>query len=163
LWIEPVGDWGDGEVRLVEIPTQDETNDNIVAFWVSKWPARKGERKEYTYRLYALTDDSAFAPAGRVIATRSSAVPSQPKQRRIVVEFAGGELAALEQEQPVTADVGLTNAKLTRAHVEALPWKRNWRVTIDFEPEGKKPIDLRAVMQLRGQNLTETWTSTFRP
>ena len=74
-----------------------------------------------------------------------------------------GELAALEPEQPVTADVGLTNAKLTRAHVEALPWKRNWRLTIDFEPEGKKPVDLRAVMQLRGQNLTETWTSTFRP
>jgi glucans biosynthesis protein len=163
LWVEPVGDWGDGEVRLVEIPTQAETNDNVVAFWVSRWPARKGERKEYTYRLHALADDAAFAPAGRVIATRSSAVPLQPKQRRIVVEFAGGELGALEPEQPVTADVGLTNAKLTRAHVEALPWKRNWRLTIDFEPEGKKPVDLRAVMQLRGQNLTETWTSTFRP
>jgi glucans biosynthesis protein len=163
LWVEPVGDWGDGEVRLVEIPTQAETNDNIVAFWVSRWPARKGERKEYIYRLHALADDAALAPAGRVIAMRSGAVPSQSKQRRIVVEFAGGELAALEPEQPVTADVGLTNAKLTRAHVEALPWKRNWRLTIDFEPEGKKPVDLRAVMQLRGQNLTETWTSTFRP
>jgi glucans biosynthesis protein len=163
LWVEPVGDWGDGEVRLVEIPTQDETNDNIVAFWVSRWPARKGERKEYTYRLHALADDPALSPAGRVVATRHSAVPSQSKHRRIVVEFAGGELATLEPEQPVTADVGLTNAKLVRAHVEALPWKRNWRVTIDFEPEGKKQVDLRAVMQLRGQTLSETWTGVFRP
>jgi glucan biosynthesis protein len=32
-WIEPQGDWGKGTVDLVEIPTADETNDNIVAFW----------------------------------------------------------------------------------------------------------------------------------
>ena len=32
-WIEPKGDWGKGTVDLVEIPTADETNDNIVAFW----------------------------------------------------------------------------------------------------------------------------------
>ena len=31
--IEPKGDWGKGKVELVEIPTADETNDNIVAFW----------------------------------------------------------------------------------------------------------------------------------
>ncbi len=32
-WIEPVGDWGKGNVVLVQLPTPDETNDNIVAFW----------------------------------------------------------------------------------------------------------------------------------
>lgn len=163
LWVEPNGDWGDGEVRLVEIPTQAETNDNVVAFWVSRWPARKGERKEYAYRLYALSDEPALSPAGRTVATRSSAVPGQPKQRRMVVEFAGGELASLEPEQPVASDVGLTNAKVKRTYVEALPWKRGWRLVIDFEPDGKKPVDLRAVLQLRGQTLTETWTAVFRP
>ena len=163
LWVEPVGDWGDGEVRLVEIPTQAETNDNVVAFWVSRWPARKGERKEYAYRLYALSDEAALAPAGRTVATRVGAVPGQPKQRRMVVEFAGGELASLEPEQPVTSDVALTNAKVQRTYVEALPWKRGWRLFIDFEPDGKKPVDLRAVLQLRGQTLTETWTGVFRP
>jgi glucan biosynthesis protein len=97
------------------------------------------------------------------VATRVGAVPGQPKQRRMVVEFAGGELASLEPEQPVTSDVALTNAKLQRTYVEALPWKRGWRLFIDFEPDGKKPVDLRAVLQLRGQTLTETWTGVFRP
>lgn len=32
-WVEPQGNWGKGHVELVEIPTNDETNDNIVAFW----------------------------------------------------------------------------------------------------------------------------------
>ncbi len=163
LWVEPIGDWGDGEVRLLEIPTQSETNDNIAAFWVSRWPARKGERKEYAYRISALSDEAALAPAGRVTATREGTVPYAPKQRRIVVEFAGGDLPSLEPEQPVTPDVAVTNAKITRTYVEALPWKRTWRLFIDFEPEGKKPVELRAVLQLRGLPLTETWTSAYRP
>jgi glucans biosynthesis protein len=163
LWVEPVGDWGDGEVRLLEIPTQSETNDNIAAFWVSRWPARKGERKEYAYRLSALKDEASLAPAGQVIAMRAGTVPYAPKQRRIVVEFAGGDLPSLESEQPVTPDVSVTNAKITRTYVEALPWKRTWRLFIDFEPDGKKPVDLRAVLQLRGMPLTETWISAYRP
>ena len=32
-WVEP-GQWGSGRVELVQIPTPDETNDNVVAFWV---------------------------------------------------------------------------------------------------------------------------------
>ncbi len=30
-WIVPKGDWGDGRVELVQIPSPDETNDNVVA------------------------------------------------------------------------------------------------------------------------------------
>jgi periplasmic glucans biosynthesis protein len=163
LWVEPAGDWGDGEVRLVEIPTQSETNDNIVAFWVSRWPAKKGERKEYVWRLSALSDEPALSPAGRVVATRGGTVPNVDKQRRMVVEFAGGDLATLEPQQPVTADVTVANAKLQRTYVEALPWKKNWRLFIDFEPEGKKPVDLRAALKMHGQSLTETWIGVYRP
>jgi glucans biosynthesis protein len=130
---------------------------------VSRWPARKGERKEYAYRLSALKDEASLAPAGQVIAMRAGTVPYAPKQRRIVVEFAGGDLPSLESEQPVTPDVSVTNAKITRTYVEALPWKRTWRLFIDFEPDGKKPVDLRAVLQLRGMPLTETWISAYRP
>ena len=34
MWVEPTGTWGAGRVELVQIPTPDETNDNIVAYWV---------------------------------------------------------------------------------------------------------------------------------
>ena len=33
-WVEPVGSWGPGRVELVQLHTADETNDNIVAYWV---------------------------------------------------------------------------------------------------------------------------------
>jgi glucans biosynthesis protein len=163
LWVEPIGDWGDGEVRLIEIPTPAETNDNIVAFWVSRWPAKQGNRLEYAYRLSALSDDAALSPQGRVVATRAGAVPHHDKARRVVVEFAGGELATLQPEQPVQARVSLSSGKLLRSYVEALPGERSWRLFIDFEPEGKKPVDMRAILELRGTPLTETFTSVHRP
>ena len=32
-WIEPHEGWGEGRVELTELPTSDETNDNIVVAW----------------------------------------------------------------------------------------------------------------------------------
>ena len=163
LWVEPDGDWGDGEVRLIEIPTQAETNDNIVAFWVSRWPAKQGSRLEYRYRLSALADEAALSPLARVVATRAAAIPKNDKARRIVVEFAGGDLSTLQPEQPVEAHVSLDSGKLLRSYVEALPSQRSWRLFIDFEPEGKKPVDMRATLALRGVPLTETFSTVHRP
>lgn len=34
LWVEPKGEWGEGEIQLVEIPTKDEKHSNVFAFWV---------------------------------------------------------------------------------------------------------------------------------
>jgi len=163
LWVEPNGDWGDGEVRLIEIPTQAETNDNIVAFWVSRWPAKQGSRLDYAYRLSALTDETALLPLAGVVATRSAAIPSNARARRVVVEFAGGELSTLRPEQPVEAHVSLSAGKLLRSYVEALPSQKSWRLFIDFEPEGKKPVEMRANLSLRGALLTETFVNVHRP
>ena len=163
FWIEPKDAWGDGEVRLVEIPSQAETNDNIVAFWVSRWPARRGERKEYNYRLSALDDEAALSPFGRVVGTRAGAVANGSKQRRIAVEFTGGELDTLAPEQPVEAQVSLNSGKVMRTYVEPLPSRRSWRLFIEFEPDGKRPVDLRASLALRGRTLTETWSFVWRP
>jgi glucans biosynthesis protein len=162
LWVRPKDDWGDGDVRLVEIPTQSDANDNVVAFWVSRWPGRKGERKEYNYTLSALEDDKQLLPGGRVVATRASAVPNAPRLRRLLVEFAGDELASLDGQQPVAATISIANGKLSRSYVEQVPGG-NWRVFIDFEPEAKKAVDLRALLEMRGRKLTETWTTTWRP
>ena len=43
-WIEPREGWGEGRVELVELPTSDETNDNIVAAWAPKLGLDAGSR-----------------------------------------------------------------------------------------------------------------------
>ena len=51
LWIEPIGDWGEGVVELVEIPTDREINDNVVAYWRPKAPYRRAARWRVGYRM----------------------------------------------------------------------------------------------------------------
>src|SRR5690606_4609355 len=52
IWVEPAAPWGAGSVQLVEIPTDDEIHDNIVAFWVPESPASPGSRWQFGYRLH---------------------------------------------------------------------------------------------------------------
>jgi len=163
LWIEPKAGWGDGEVRLVEIPSQSETNDNIAAFWVSRWPAKKGERKEYDYRISALDDEQTLSPQARVVATRAGAVWNADGQRRFVIEFQGGKLAALPADQKVEANVSLSAGKLKRSYVEALPAQKAWRLFLEVEPDQKKPVDMRAFLTLSQQPMSETWSMVWRP
>ncbi len=51
VWIEPQGDWGDGFVELVEIPTDREINDNIVAYWRPKSAVPPGGPRQVLYRM----------------------------------------------------------------------------------------------------------------
>jgi glucans biosynthesis protein len=59
-WVEPKGDWGKGRVELIEIPTPDETNDNIVAFWVPEQRPEPGQPLDLSYRLHFTMDEPAL-------------------------------------------------------------------------------------------------------
>ena len=51
VWVEPQGDWGEGSVMLVELPTNDEIHDNIVAFWNPAAAAAPGSSYDLHYKL----------------------------------------------------------------------------------------------------------------
>ena len=63
VWIEPKGEWGKGKVELVEIPTPDETNDNIVAFWTPDEQPKPGRAD--AVRLPHALDQGRTRPAGQ--------------------------------------------------------------------------------------------------
>ncbi len=52
LWIEPLGEWDQGSVQLLEIPTDAEINDNILAYWRPKAPLAAGSEVPFAYRQY---------------------------------------------------------------------------------------------------------------
>jgi len=56
-WVEPIGDWGPGMVQLVEIPTDDEIYDNIVAYWLGEKPVKAGDEVSLNYRLHWVKDE----------------------------------------------------------------------------------------------------------
>ena len=68
LWIEPVGDWGRGAVMLVEIPSNSEINDNIVAYWQPQDPIPAGSEFSFAYRMFWGTEPPA-APDSAIVQT----------------------------------------------------------------------------------------------
>lgn len=162
LWVEPLGEWGEGEVRLVEIPTDSEVHDNIAAFWVGRAPVRRGQELELRYRLSALSDEAALSPGGRVIGTRVFRM-ADAKRWRLAIEFGGGDITGLRPAQPVEADIAVSSGRLVHARTEPVPEQSGWRLFVDVQPDGKKPMDVRAHLRLHGEVLTETMTYTVRP
>src|SRR3546814_5211105 len=59
-----------GSVQLLEIPTDDETADNIAAFWRPKAAWRAGRPVDLAYRLHWGDGSPTPTPAARVVATR---------------------------------------------------------------------------------------------
>jgi glucans biosynthesis protein len=163
-WIQPLGDWGKGGVELVEIPTDEEIHDNVVAYWVPTAPVEAGKPLKFQYLLTAHSDSPQWPPGGKAIATRTgnAAVIGVAKEkdegRRMVIDFAGGDLDGLDRSQPVKAFVSANGGQVDTVTVERLPENGAWRVTFRVPPtRGKQPVDLRCYLTLYGEALTETW------
>ena len=67
LWMEPIGDWGEGATTLIEIPTKEEIHDNIVAFWTPKTPITPGIDHTFTYRLNWGWDNPKAAELAKIV------------------------------------------------------------------------------------------------
>ena len=115
LWIEPLGDWGKGTVDLVEIPTQDETFDNIVAYWNPENLLTAGQEYLFSYRMY--WGRLPFSPRERMVATRTGVggVVGQPRKyfsRRFVIDFAGGDFLNLRDKPGLTPVISASRGKI---------------------------------------------------
>lgn len=160
LWAEPKGDWGDGQVEIIEIPTTNDTNDNVVAFWSPKRPDPKAPAS-FAYTLYWYGDDTTRPPAGRVVATRIDGGSAEGNMR-FVIDFAGKKLAAIPADQVVrgvvTVQEGPDAAEIVGQHVVKNPHADGWRLTFQIKPKKREPIELRAFLDQGNETLTETWS-----
>jgi len=160
-WVAPQGNWGDGHVDLVEIPTKSDTNDNIVAFWTPEKSPKVDDTTAYAYTLYWYGDDPARPPNGRVVATRRDR-GNQEDSYRFVVDFGGKKLEAIPADQVLRGVVTIASdgdaAELFDQHVVKNPVTGGWRLTFEVKPKRKEPIELRAFLDKGGDTLTETWS-----
>src|SRR4029077_19013495 len=93
-WITPIGNWGKGQIKLVEIPSPRETNDNIVAYWVPRNLPPPGQPIEISYRMSFQSEDPLDSASGRVSATRVG-VGDKEDVKRFILDFDGGRLKSL--------------------------------------------------------------------
>ncbi|GAA5235413.1 glucan biosynthesis protein D [Verticiella sediminum] len=170
LWVEPVSDWGKGAVQLIEIRTDDEIHDNIVAMWVRAEPARKGERIDLDYKLYWRADEPFPSPLGRCVATRqgNGGQPGQPRPenvRKFMVEFLGGPLADLPYGTKPEAVLWASRGEFSYVFTEAVPndVAGHWRAQFDFHVTDDEPVEMRLFLRADDKPLTETWAYQYLP
>lgn len=170
LWVEPLGDWGEGEVQLIELRTDDEIHDNIVAMWVPKAPARAGDAYRLRYRLYWQHDEPFPTPLARCVATRlgrggQPGQPRPPQVRKFMVEFKGPPLAALPFGVKPEAVITASRGSISYVYTEALPngVPGHWRAQFDLAASGEEPVELRLFLRHQGQALSETWLFQYHP
>ncbi|ACB77137.1 glucan biosynthesis protein [Opitutus terrae] len=164
-WVEPIGNWGAGSVRLVEIPTPDETNDNIVAFWTPRDVPPVGEPLVYEYRLHWFTEQ-IHPPAGYTVSTRHGRTKThEPELERFHLDFAGPYLNNQSADPAIEPVVTVGDgAKLAHATVQKNPFNGTWRVAFAIRPDGSgRPVELRCFLRKSPHVLTETWSYLWQP
>jgi len=155
----------------VEIPTVDETFDNIVAFWNPEARPQPGQELLFGYRLFWGAHPPARPPLAECVATRTGLGGVVGRKReyfswRFAVDFAGGELAALATANAeVEAVVETSRGRLETISARPQHAIKGYRAMFDVVPpdESTTQIDIRLYLRHKGRALTETWLYQWNP
>ncbi|MFY0680710.1 MAG: glucan biosynthesis protein G [Thalassovita sp.] len=153
LWVEPHEGWGKGAVTLVEIPTDREIYDNIVAYWRPETPWQAGEEHHLTYGL-TWGPQSNYGAGLRVLNTRIGA--AHHSGLIIAIDFEDGDTLPDdlgEIEQIINASGG----SVKEGVIQRNPETGGIRLAFHFEPEDAGLVEFRVLLRLNEQALTETW------
>jgi periplasmic glucans biosynthesis protein len=151
-WITPKGDWGNGAVELVEIPSGRETNDNIVAFWRPAQPLTAAHPAQFAYSI--TWSDEPPQPKGlaKVIATRSGS--SIDRKRRV---FMLDIIGAGEKLDGLRLDLGSSAGAISNATLVSNGELHGLRASFEVDPKDAELIELRLRVMRADTPVTETW------
>jgi len=166
--VEPVDGFGQGNVRLIEIPSKLEADDNIVAFFIPTEPVKAGDSREFHYRLvWGDLLPQVDSPLAYVAETRAgqggvSGVENAATLRKFVVDFRGGGLEGMEPDAPLEVKAEASAGKITSTTLSKVAANDVWRLVLDVETDGQTLIELKAVVTANGMPITETWLYQWR-
>lgn len=169
LWIEPIGPWPDGAIELVEIPSQVEYEDNIVAFFRPSAPSRKVSSYKLRYCMRWIAEDVHLGDLARCTATRLARPIREVKaggeptktRRWLVVEWVGEALGDIAGLRPA---IYLSRGTLGEVEMEESPSQTNAvRVRFEIVSLGSEPLDLHIVLKRDERTISETWRYTLDP
>jgi glucans biosynthesis protein len=170
LWVSPKGNWGRGNVELVELPTDDETNDNIVAFWHPAQPLAAGEERLFSYRLHWGAQPPVAPRLAQVVATRTGigGVVGRKRSyysRRFVVDFAGGDFELLGDKAELEPVITASRGTIEITSARPLASVRGWRAMFDLKPTDERtdPVELKLFLRYRGRPVSESWVYQWTP
>ena len=152
LWVEPSGEWGEGHVELVEIPSEREMNDNIVAYWQPREPIAAGSSAEFSYRLRFTTEplDDSLA---RAVSTRVGRALDHEERRSFVIDFEGGGAVP----ENLVTELSSSGGEVFDARGHVVTETGAYRASFELDPDREDLIELRLELHADGKPWAETW------
>jgi glucans biosynthesis protein len=151
-WITPKGDWGNGAVELVEIPSGRETNDNIVAFWRPAQPLTAGHPVHFAYNVTWSDEPPLPKGLGKVVATRSGASIDR-KRRVFMLDIVG----AGEKLDGLRLDLSSSAGAISNATLVSNGELHGLRASFEVDPKDAELIELRLRIMRADTPVSETW------
>lgn len=161
LWVEPLGEWGQGNVQLLEIPTDSEANDNILAYWRPQAPMAAGAEVSFAYRQYWGWSAPERPPLATVTSTRQGQ-GSGGRRRQFAVDFSGDMLG---DNLPADLKSVLTVGPGTFQDLRIWPYpeRKTVRVAFELDPGNENACEMRLILEAGGKPISETWLYRWTP
>lgn len=154
-WIEPGHDWPDGDLVLYEIPTRDETSDNIVAFFEPQTQPAPGSSFRFSYRMSwgpePASGGSSLLRARRIATGRGGlASDIESPDAKVVIDFRHDK-----QNEASSPSVALTDPPGNVRSATLVPnaVEGGWRVYCDVAPS--RADDIRLWLEDDGHRISE--------
>jgi glucans biosynthesis protein len=166
-WIEPKGLWGPGRIELVQIPVPDETNDNVVAYWVPDRAPNPKQPLTFAYRLLWQKEQETRPPIAWVRETRRGRGYQKTDDGSLEfhVDFEGQTVTRLPTTAAVEAQVWIDNngevleRRATRNDVTG-----GWRLVARVRRlDAAKPLEIRGQLKHNSEIVSETWSYIVPP
>jgi periplasmic glucans biosynthesis protein len=159
-WVEPGERWGPGAVELVEIPSPNEYNDNVVAYWSPRNLPAAGQELHLTYRVSASLSGPAEGPVLRVRSTRLRP-ETDGRPPRFVIDFAGSTPSSADLSAAGAAHVEVSQGRVQNLVVQTNGAIGGWQAFFDLDGVGDKGADLRLRLQSGNDPASETWVYDY--
>jgi periplasmic glucans biosynthesis protein len=160
LWAEPIGDWGEGSVQLIEIPTNEEIHDNIAGFWRPKNPLQAKGEHTYTYRLHWGPDAPKASSLARFSRTGVGARGEGVKI--FVLDLVGDRLKSIDPAA-IRGNVIAEKAEIRNVVTQPNPGTGGWRLSFELAVKEKAPVELRASLMQGNDAISEVWIYRWTP
>ena len=158
VWIAPKDGWGPGNLTLVEIPTTNEYNDNIVVSWrpADAWEAGKPVR--LSYEMIWSLPQPVVAPVAKVTATKVGISPAT-KRPMFIIDFDSDNSELLRDALPqVSTSAGTIIAPV----VQPNPKTGGVRLSFELDTKDAGLCELRALLTKADHSVSETWLYRWR-
>lgn len=156
LWVEPIGDWGEGSIDLVEIPSKGEFNENIVAYWRPKAPIAAGGELNIAYRQIWCWDIPDRHELALVTSSRSGE-GAKASWRKFAVDFSHSEFAHWPKERPIDVLLSLGKGHITSQSTYLMKDLHIFRCEFELNPDVEPLCEIRLQLQADNRPISETW------